>query len=221
MSLPPIKPVQSKDRVPYRCSLCGNCCRNVKDQLMLEPLDACRLARFLRVRGQAEYLEDVYSCYAHPDVIDSYPIFLLNTTSPNDTCVFLKDGRCSIYEARPKVCRLYPFTVDFGQRGRAFEVYQCLDRHAAHFSGGQVQVKDWMYQNFSREDKEFLTAESTALPDLNRLLKSLGPEGLEHELFHVLYYIYFNYDLEQPFMPQYVKNMEDLKKVLRNALEGR
>jgi len=186
---------------------------------MLEPLDTYHLARYLWKHGRVEYPEDVYSQYTHPGMVESYPVFLINTASPDDACMFLKEGRCSVYEARPRVCRLYPFTVNFGRRGRAFEVYQCLDRHSSHFAGGRIQIKDWMYQNFPREDKEFFTAESAVLPELNRLLRALGPERMEQNLFHILYYVYFNYDLDQPFMPQYTRNTEELKRILRNTLE--
>jgi hypothetical protein len=31
---------------------------------------------------------------------------------PGGDCVFLEDGRCTIYEARPWICRTYPFYLD-------------------------------------------------------------------------------------------------------------
>ena len=211
--------VRPKDWVNFRCRLCGACCRNIENQIMLEALDAYRLACHLRNLGEVSYVEDVYKQYAHPDLLEGiYPIFLLNTTAPEESCVFLKDGRCGVYEARPRTCRLYPFTVNTGQRGKAFEFYKCMDCHAFHFSEGRVLVKDWTYQNFNAEDRAFLTAESTAISELSRLLRALGPEGLEKNLFTILYYRYFNYDLDQPFMPQYAANLEELKKALQEAL---
>ena len=79
-------------------------------------------------------------------------------------------------------------------------------------------VKDWMYQNFKREDREFLTAESTTLLELGRLLRALSPKQLEENLLPILYYRYYNYDLDQPFMPQYEKNTEELKRILRDIV---
>ena len=217
----PIESVRPKDWVNFCCRLCGACCRNLKDQVMLESLDAYRLARHLRDLGEVEYIEDVYNQYAHPDLLDGlYPIFLLNTIGQEESCIFLKDGRCSVYEARPKTCRLYPFTVNTGQRGKAFEYYKCMDCHASHFSEGRALVKDWTYQNFSSEDRAFLTAESAAIPELSRLLRALGPGGLEKNLFTFLYHRYFNYDLDRPFMPQYAENLEGLKKALQEARRG-
>lgn len=211
--------VRPKDWVPFRCRLCGNCCRNLRGNLMPEQIDAYRLARFLRERGEVEYMEDFYTRYTYPDMLEGFfPVFLINTVDPDDSCVFLKDGRCSVYEARPRVCRLYPFTAFPGQRGKAFHFFQCMDSNSAHFSDGKILVKDWMYQNFSREDREFLTAESGTLLELGRLLKAMSTDGRKENLFQILYYRYYNYDLDQPFMPQYKENTEELKRILQELL---
>lgn len=212
-------PVRPKDWVNFHCRLCGNCCRNLEGQLMPELLDVYRLARCLRERGEVEYIEDVYNRYTHVETLeDCYPIFVMNTTDAENACVFLKDGWCSIYEVRPRVCRLYPFNAFPGQRGKAFEFYQSMDQHSAHYTEEKVLVKDWMYQNFKREDREFLTAESTTLLELGRLLRALSPEQLKENLFQILYYRYYNYDLDQPFMPQYEKSTEELKRILQNIV---
>lgn len=211
--------VRPKDWVPFRCRLCGNCCRNLRGNLMPEQIDAYRLARFLRERGEVEYMEDFYTRYTYPDMLEGFfPVFLINTVDPDDSCVFLKDGRCSVYEARPRVCRLYPFTAFPGQRGKAFHFFQCMDSNSAHFSDGKILVKDWMYQNFSREDREFLTAESDTLLELGQLLKAMSTDGRKENLFQILYYRYYNYDLDQPFMPQYKENTEELKRILQELL---
>lgn len=154
------EPVRPKDWVCFSCRRCANCCRNLEDQLMLEPLDAYNLARLLRSRGEAASIDDVYARYAHADLLeDCLPIYLMNTAGPEHTCVFLKAGRCSVYEARPYVCRIYPFSVRPRQRGKPSEFYRCVDQHAAHFSGRRMLVKDWLYENFSRESREFWAAE--------------------------------------------------------------
>ncbi len=209
--------VRPKDWVPFRYRLCGNCCRNLRGNLLMpEQIDAYRLARFLRERGEVEYMEDFYTRYTYPDMLEGFfPVFLINTVDPDDSCVFLKDGRCSVYEARPRVCRLYPFTAFPGQRGKAFHFFQCMDSNSAHFSDGKILVKDWMYQNFSREDREFLTAESDTLLELGRLLKAMSTDGRKENLFQILYYRYYNYDLDQPFMPQYKENTVELKRILQ------
>ena len=211
--------VRPKDWIDFHCRLCGNCCRDLEGKLMPEILDVFHFARYLCEHGKAGCIEDVYGSFTHADVLENcYPIFVMNTTGPDNACVFLKDGRCSIYEARPRVCRLYPLNAFPGQRGKTFDFFKSVDQHAAHYSEGKILVKDWMYQNLWREDREFLTAESSTLPELGRIFRVLSPEQLERNLFHILYYRYYNYDLDQPFMPQYTRNTEVLKGVLQDIL---
>lgn len=74
------EPVRPKDWVMFHCHLCGNCCRELENQLMLEPLDAYHLARLLRERGEASSIDDVYTRYAHPDMLEGcLPIYMMNT----------------------------------------------------------------------------------------------------------------------------------------------
>ncbi len=213
-------PVRPKDRVAFSCRLCGNCCRYVENSIMLEPLDAYNLGRYLRDHGAgADNIEDVYGQYAHPSMLhNAYPIFLLNTQGKDQSCVFLRDGRCGVYEGRPRVCRLYPFTVKGGDHGRRFSYYQCLDSHASHFEGGEVKVGDWMYRNFTRDARDFMEMEISTLPELGKLLKMLGPDGRRQVLFRLLYHRYYNYELDQPFLPQYQENQRQLLNALRKEV---
>ena len=132
-----LKPVSRSERVLFHCQKCGGCCRYVKDGVMLEPMDAYNLARHLRDQGDSVTgTDDVLARFAHAAWLDdSLPIFLLNTFGPSDACVFLKEGQCSVYEARPRVCRLYPFTVAPGSRGRDFNISFARKRTTIFLTG--------------------------------------------------------------------------------------
>lgn len=212
-----VRPVSTKDRVLFKCQLCGACCRDVEEKVMLEPYDAYQLGRYLRQFGTVETIEDVYAKYAHPILLsEGYPVFTLNTHGSDAHCVFLQDGRCSVYEARLRVCRVYPFTIKNGSRGRRFEFYQCLDSHADHFQGGSVSVNDWMYENFTKAERTLFEKETEALPELGRLMRQLTQKQQEQFLFRLLYYRYYNFDLDQPFLEQYDRNQEALFRELKD-----
>lgn len=214
-----VNTLSGNTHVPFSCQHCGACCRDVEEKIMLEPYDAYRLGRFLREREEIESIEDVYAKYAHAVMLsDGFPIFVLNTVGKEQCCIFLQDGNCSVYDARLKVCRLYPFTVDFGQRGKRFSYYQCLDKHAAHFRGGMVRINDWMYQNFSKVERDILDLEKDVLPKLGEYMRRLGPDGQKACLFPTLYYRYYNYDLESPFLEQFKRNQQALITELEQRL---
>lgn len=217
-----IQSVRPKDQFTFSCRQCGACCRNIEGCVMVESLDAYRLARYLRTKGEPiEGIEDFLFRYCEPEPLteEGFPIYMLKTNIPNGSCIFLTDGRCSVYPARTRTCRIYPLTVGPGERGRDFEYCLCLDRHQSHFTGGRVSVKDWLYQNFKREDKEYVKREYEIATELGKLMRAIDPAMWPGIVFKVLYYRYYNFDLDQPFQPQYEQNnrhlLADLHRIVR------
>jgi len=202
-------------RIPFRCERCGRCCRNLENALMLEPLDIYNLSKHLKEQGKTVIgPEDVLEQYAHPNLLDGcYPIFQVNAVGEDHACIFLKGGRCSVYEARPQVCRMYPFGAAPGARGRDFYYYLCTEQ-AHHFGSGSVTVKDWISANFSKDTREFLKIHYQTLPILGKAIRAIGEQRYKGLMFRVLYYLYFGYDLSKPFLPQYRENMEALTDML-------
>ena len=70
------KPVRSKDRVDFHCQMCGQCCRNLENAVMVESLDAYRIARYLREHGQPNMdMALFYEQYTSPMLlVEGYPI---------------------------------------------------------------------------------------------------------------------------------------------------
>ena len=206
-------------RIPYRCCKCAECCRHVEDSLMLEPLDVFNLTRFLMEQDASLTGPiDVLERYTHPAILDGYPIFQINTTGADCACVFLKNGKCSVYEARPQVCRMYPFGTAPGDRGRDFRYYLCKEQ-AHHFGIGSVKVKDWLSGNLSKETREFYKEEYKVLPEIGKAIKKIGKEGFSGIIFKILYYLYYGYDHTKPFLPQYQCNMAALLESLSEKTE--
>lgn len=214
------KRLRPKDWVEFQCRGCGECCRHLTDKVMVETLDAFRLARYLREHGEPDMaMDEFYARYTTPmPVSRGYPIFTLSTAGEHGACVFLKDGHCSVYPARTRACRLYPFSVGPGDRGQNFVWYQCLDA-SHHFSGSKVQVKDWFYQNFSREDREYVKREYSAYQKLGALLAEMDFPTYRQALPSMIFLRYHDFDLDQPFLPQYDHNLQVLLKHLQRLLD--
>ena len=63
-----IQPVRPKDQFTFSCRQCGACCRNIEGCVMVESLDAYRLARYLRAKGKPiEGIEDFLFRYCEPE----------------------------------------------------------------------------------------------------------------------------------------------------------
>ena len=73
-----IQPVRPKDQFTFSCRQCGACCRNIEGCVMVESLDAYRLARYLRTKGEPiEGIEDFLFRYCEPEPLteEGFPIY--------------------------------------------------------------------------------------------------------------------------------------------------
>ena len=80
---------------------CGKCCTvDERDgSVFLEPIDVERLSEHLGIS-----VHDFGARYATQELSE-----MELAKQSNGRCVFLTDGRCTVYDARPLQCRTYPF----------------------------------------------------------------------------------------------------------------
>ena len=81
------------------CTACANCCRVATTPVSERDIE--RLARFLGAR-RSDFLNE-YTVESPEEGR------ILKRTA--EGCVFLKDNLCSVYEARPQTCELFPHLV--------------------------------------------------------------------------------------------------------------
>ena len=209
------KQVELTDRVRFRCTRCSACCRNVEGTVCIEPKDGYYLAKHLGIT-----VPEFYEKYTTMFLLEGieFPIFTLNTTGKDKACIFLKGKRCSVQDAKPQTCRMYPFWIGPDEKG-GFEYNFCTERKH-HPKGSIVRVKDWMRDNFSDEEKDFLTEVARSLKEIAPLFNSLyRREDLQDTVLKkVLLYRHFMYETNEPFLKQFYLNNRLLKCELQNMM---
>ena len=114
---------QGLHHLRFRCTACGNCCRDLR-----VPLTDADLRRLVEATGlpAIEIVDWVPTAavdlVGEPEsllVLDHENGYAMMALAQRDkACRFLgSDQRCAVYEARPANCRLYPFAASFGRRG--------------------------------------------------------------------------------------------------------
>lgn len=94
----------------FGCNLCGECCRQMRVPINHEDISRIRRARPELPPEQWLQLHPVST--QDPDAvwIGGRPVLLLlKILPPENSCVFLQDNACGLYENRPGVCRIWPF----------------------------------------------------------------------------------------------------------------
>ncbi len=221
------KPIKEDERIRFRCMRCTACCRHVKGSVVVDGLDAYRLARYLKMKTA-----DFISQYTDPFILADnlwYPIFSLRTVGDDEACVFLKGSRCTVQEAKPRTCRLYPFWVEPNEPDGASFTYHICFEHQHHPKGSLVRVKDWMKENFGEEDRESLKEDFQTLRILTPLLYEARQRGVDGETIFkkFLLHRYLFFTTNEPYLPQQQRNnrtlIDDFKsmvhpeKLLRNG----
>lgn len=214
-----MKFVSTNASIPFRCQKCGKCCKNLKDSLMLESIDIFYLTKSLRRHDSSiTCTDDMLERYAHVAAIErGFPIYQANTVGVDAACVFLENDRCRVYDARPLVCRMFPFGIAPGEKGRDFRFYLVMDQ-SHHFGAGQVIVKDWVNDNFSREAKEYYREETALISDIGPKLARLSATEYNRIAFPLLNALYSDYDLDAPFLVQYRRNCDTIRRLFDRSL---
>ena len=203
--------VSSGDYFSFDCDRCGDCCRNIKDSVMVECLDLYRLARFFGME-----MSDVVLQYTNTAFLAwAFPVFMLKTKQHGDACIFLKASKCSVYQARPRTCRTYPLGVGPDDENPGEWLNFIVSRKQHHFNGSRRLVGDWMSENFTPEDRAFVLADYNYTGELAKLMKNIDSRHEDGIIKLILYFKYTAYDMAEAFQPQYIRNMEQLKKRLQ------
>ncbi len=92
----------SKPGRPFR--RCGSCCRGRRD-LLLSGYDLYRLAVRLDLPPEV-VAEGFCDRYTGPDT--GFPALRVRPRKDTGSCPFLIDSRCTVHDARPLACALYP-----------------------------------------------------------------------------------------------------------------
>ena len=89
------------DPFPFVCAGCGDCCRARRD-IVLSGLDLYRLARRLRLPPAL-----VAEAFCR-ETAGLLPGLCLKPSRRTGNCPFFEANACTVHEARPLACALYP-----------------------------------------------------------------------------------------------------------------
>lgn len=193
------KKIGLDDIFQFRCAACGNCCRGRNNiisgtSVYLSGPDIWRIMDYSKLTFD-ELLEKHIIVSLDPDL-------KINTCSLrfkySGSCTFLKKGTCSIYEARPRTCALYPVgrTTLYTKTKRGIEFYgnEYLingaepDYECDFMSNDTYTVSEWITKNGvpinDVEDIEWFGKMSEYSDKANR--RKLKDEEL-NQIFNILY----------------------------------
>ena len=101
-----------KEGLHFKCTGCGKCCTGSPGYVWVTKNDVETMAAKLNISPHD-------FCKKYTRLVDD-ELSLLE--DPNNwDCVFLKENQCTLYEARPKQCRTFPWWKDNLSSPRAWK----------------------------------------------------------------------------------------------------
>ena len=89
------------DGLRFKCTQCGKCCTGAPGYVWITPEEIASMAEHLNISEdefKRKYIRQKDNRYA-----------LIEMKERNYDCVFLKDGKCHVYQCRPRQCRTFPW----------------------------------------------------------------------------------------------------------------
>ena len=208
--------LDSKDTFRFRCTECGQCCKNRED-ILLSPFDLNRMARYLGIE-MGQVIQDYCIWYAGQSSM--LPVVTMRMQGPEKRCPFLKGKKCGIHAAKPTVCALFPLGRISSENDD--HVHYMMQKVNCGADNEKHTVREWL-AGYGLEDSEqwFLEWQKVLLPLTKRmhiLMSGFSEEFVASVVEGLLVALYVNYDPKQDFLEQFRKNADKANQFL-NMIE--
>jgi len=178
------------------CAGCSACCHGMGKSIVVDPYDFYRLAKKL-----GKGFEELLASHLELNVVDGLVLPNLKLVGSEEKCTFLNDaGRCSIHDARPGICRLFPLGRYYENHDFKYflQVDECHKKNRT-----KVKILKWIDTPDYEKYREFII-------DWHYFLNDMEKKAFENEdtakkyVMLVLNEFYVKpYELNRDFYEQY------------------
>jgi Predicted Fe-S-cluster oxidoreductase len=201
-----------EDLVEASCNGCkGNstCCHGMGISIILDPYDIYRLTTNLN-----KTFEELLADKVELNMIDGAILPNLKMVGETEGCAFLMDnGKCSIHEHRPGICRIFPL-------GRVYEnndfKYFLQVNECQNSSKTLSKISNWIDTPEPEQNKQFLIDWHYFLNDVESIVRSTQDEQLIKQLvMYILNQFYVkSFDKEASFYTQFNERFKKAKEII-------
>lgn len=151
------------------CRGCSVCCHGMGTSVILDPLDAVRLAE-----GLDRSVEELIGLgLLELNVVDGIILPNLRMAGKEEACVFLnEEGRCSVHAYRPGICRLFPLGRYYPEDSGNKTFFYFLQVHECPYPAKtKVKVRKWIDTPDLAKYERYIAGWHYFLKDVEKLLE--------------------------------------------------
>ncbi len=191
------------------CAGCSACCKGMGNSIILDPMDVYRLEK-----GLQKSFEELLQDHLELNVVDGVILPNLKLVGEQEACTFLnEEGRCSIHENRPGICRLFPL-------GRVYEkddykyflqVKECQKQNRT-----KVKISKWIDTPDYSRYKAYILRWHSFLNKAEEIMRDASDEDFSKQFCMLILQAFYgkSYNVTMDFYEQFYERM----KVVEDAL---
>lgn len=197
------------------CHGCFACCQKMGQSIVLDPLDIYRLTKHLNVR-----FEQLLADKIELNVVDGLILPNLKMSGTEERCAFLnEEGRCSIHQFRPGICRLFPLGRYYNNGSFQYflQIHECKKENRT-----KVKVKKWIDTPDLKQNEKYILEWHDFVIELQEQLMEMTDESYSKKinLFVLQSFFVEPYDMQTDFYIQFENRLAKTKAVIQQLQKG-
>lgn len=204
------------DTFHFECEMCGRCCRNRDEPILITGADIYRIAKALGTT-----MMDVVSKKTVGYIGDTshLPVLVLKERL-DGSCSLLRKGRCMVHQDKPAVCALFPLGRFSDLRDGSFH-YFVNPRSCQHgkSDGKEWTLQEWLDEFNICESEKLTSAWNRLIGGVTMVTFKMDKEKIKGPLLDALLgALYLDYDTSVSYIEQVESHMEQLKVFFKQVL---
>lgn len=197
------------------CHGCFACCQKMGQSIVLDPLDIYRLTKHLNVS-----FEQLLADKIELNVVDGLILPNLKMSGTEERCAFLnEEGRCSIHQFRPGICRLFPLGRYYNNGSFQYflQIHECKKENRT-----KVKVKKWIDTPDLKQNEKYILEWHDFVIELQEQLMEMTDESYSKKINLFLLQSFFvePYDMQTDFYIQFGNRLAKTKAVIQQLQKG-
>ncbi len=189
------------------CEGCSSCCKDM--EIALDPWDLFRLEAGLKLS-----FSDLMKSRLLLSAEEGLVLPVLRMDSGTEACTFLnREGRCSIHEYRPGLCRLFPLGRYY--EGEGFRYY-LQESQCPKAGKTKVKVKKWLDMPELSRYEAYILKWHKLVKQIKETFAASGEEALKKQVNTVFLQIFYGapYETDGDFYIQFETRREEMERLL-------
>lgn len=190
----------------HDCMGCSSCCRDMGDSILMDPYDVFQLQK------TGKNIQELMAGGAVAlTVWEGMILPHLQMNEATGACSFLsEEGRCSIHECRPGICRLFPLGRNYSDgKMNYFLLEQACENH----SRSKIKVSRWLGIEPAEDYHRFVLEWHDFRHEMLDILSEAEEEQAKQlNLYLLKTFFLMPYETKTDFYPQFAKRAARIRE---------